>query len=73
MQEKISSEVQNFDDLPNGALVRIKSAAILTSRCRQTLYRDIKKGLLEQVQIGGSARIPVGSLRSYMLGLSCST
>lgn len=72
MQEKISSEVQNFDDLPNGALVRIKTAATLTARCRQTLYRDIKKGLLEQVQVGGSARVPVGSLRRYMAGLACS-
>lgn len=68
-EKKLSTEALNLDQYPSWALVRIKTAAELSARCRQTIYRDIKKGLLEQVLIGGSVRIPVGSLRSYLAGM----
>jgi len=68
MDDKLSNEVKNFDDLPNSALIRIKHAVILSARCRQTLYREVVRGKLATVRLGGSTRIRAGELRRYMAG-----
>ena len=62
----ISLASQNFDRLPDDALVGLPEYKQLTQRGRSSFYRDIEKGHLDLVRIGRSIRVRVGSLRRLM-------
>lgn len=51
------SAVQNFDSLPDGALVNFGVLQTLTGKSRPTVYRWVKSGLLPQ-----PTKVPTGSV-----------
>lgn len=61
--------VKHFDDLPDSALISLKSAGILLDRSRTTLYRLIDAGILPKPRkVNGQNQIPAGDLRRVMQG-----
>ncbi|MFA7271033.1 MAG: hypothetical protein WC073_16985 [Sterolibacterium sp.] len=55
--------VQQFDDLPDTALISITNAGIVAGRSRCSIYRHVKAGELTIVRVGSSSRLVVGQLR----------
>lgn len=59
----ITRAVQQFDTMPDQALVDFNSAEVITDRSRASLYRHCKAGELTLVKIGHSSKLRVGELR----------
>lgn len=62
----VSPAVQNFDLLPNQALLSMTDTSAISGRSRASLYRHFTAGELTPVKVGGSTRIRVSELRSLM-------
>jgi len=65
-----SHSIAEFDTLPDGALVDLKTVMVLSSRSKSSIYRDIAaKRLSKPVHIGSQAvRWRVGDVREYLTG-----
>jgi hypothetical protein len=61
-----SPAVQQFDTLPDSALVPIKDAVIISGRSRASFYRHFRAGELTLNKVGDSTRIRVGELRKLI-------
>ena len=68
----LSLAIQNFDRLPDSALLPISDAVAVCGRSRSSLYRHAESGDFNFVKIGKSTRVRVSDLRRLM-GLSTST
>ena len=58
--------VQQFDRLPDSALIAINPACAVVGRSRASLYRHMEAGELTKIKVGNSTRIRVGELRQLM-------
>lgn len=65
---QVKYSVENFDSLPDTAVVDIRAAAQITGRSRNSIYRHFQAGDLTPVKIGYSTRVRVSELRR-LLGL----
>lgn len=63
--EGLSAVLQNFDSLPDSALVDVKTVAALRGISVPTVWRHVRKGLIPQPQRAGTCctRWLVGDLR----------
>lgn len=59
----ITPPVQQFELLPNSALVSLGDAGTIAGRSRASLYRHFKAGELTLIKVGNSTRVRVGELR----------
>lgn len=64
----LPSSVRHFDELPDSALVAVRTACTVSDRSRASLYRDFAAGRLTLIKIGSSARVRVGELRAMLGG-----
>lgn len=64
------SNITNFDQAPDSALVSLNDAGSIASRSRASLYRDNKAGRLPFVKVCGSTRIRVSDLRKLISGVA---
>lgn len=55
--------VQQFDSLPDSALVNLAAGSAITGRSRASLYRHIKSGDLSLIKVGHSTKLRVIELR----------
>lgn len=61
--------ISNFDDLPDGATIRIKAASTLLSCSVATIIRMAKAGRIKTVKISdGVTGVRVGSIRALLNG-----
>lgn len=60
---QVKSSVENFDSLPDTAVVDISTAAAITGRSRNSIYRHFQAGDLTPIKIGFSTRVRVSDLR----------
>lgn len=63
MTHTITTAVQQFDNLPDSALLTLNDASVIGRRSRASYYRDFRDGRLTLIKIGNSTRIRVGELR----------
>lgn len=64
-----TNTLKQFDDLPNAALVDVKTVAALCDSSISTVWERSKRGVLpEPIKIGGAARWNVGKLRAILAG-----
>jgi excisionase family DNA binding protein len=59
----ITEKIENYDRLPDGALVDFDMAAGLLRVSRRTIGRMCASGHLTKVSVGRSARLRVSELR----------
>lgn len=57
------SAVQQFDSLPDSALIDLGAGGAIAGRSRSSLYRHFKSGELTLIKIGHSTKIRVSELR----------
>ena len=62
-QPTSSAVVQQFDSLPDTALIGISTASTIAGRSRASIYRHFKSGEITLVKVGHSTRVRVGELR----------
>lgn len=60
---EIPEPVRHFDDLPDSALVTIRTTEIMLGRSRASIYRDFQSGHLTLRKVGDSSRVTVGEIR----------
>lgn len=63
---QVNYSIENFDSLPDTAVVDIGSAAAITGRSRNSIYRHFKAGELTPIKIGCSTRVRVSELRRLL-------
>jgi excisionase family DNA binding protein len=68
MATKNTESSLNFDELADGALVTMDTAASVLAVSRRTMYRLHVAGKLPIVPIGGSSRVRVSDLRRMVAG-----
>ena len=61
--KRTATVVQNFDSLPDSALVSIAASGTIAGRSRASIYRHFKAGELTLVKVGNSTRVRVGEIR----------
>lgn len=68
--QNLPERVQQFDALPNAALMTVKEISLLSGKSTATLWRDVQNGLLpEPHKIGpNSTRWCVGDVRRFLEG-----
>ena len=59
----ITEKIENYDRLPDGALIDFDTAAVLLRISRRTIGRMCASGRLHKISIGRSARLRVSELR----------
>lgn len=66
------SAVQNFDSLPDGALVNFGVLQTLTGKSRPTVYRWVKAGILPKPSKAPTGAVcwTVGSVRAALAALA---
>lgn len=62
----VSLAVENFDRLPDSALLPITDAVTVCGRSRSSVYRHAEAGELHLIKVGNSTRVRVGELRRLM-------
>lgn len=73
-RRKDLDDLRNFDRLPDLALVNKRTVMALVSVSETTLYRWVREGHFPgPLQIGGTSRWRVGSLRECLRGLQEGT
>jgi predicted DNA-binding transcriptional regulator AlpA len=58
--------ITSFDRLPDTAVVDISTAAAITGRSRNSIYRHFQAGELTPIKIGFSTRVRVSDIRRLL-------
>lgn len=66
MAKHLNKSVENFDHLPDSALISIPDAVVISGRSRNSIYRHFQRGELTPIKVGFSTRIRVANLRSLI-------
>lgn len=66
MNHKTLKALEQFDNMPDTALVSLATASAVASRSRASLYRDHEAGRLPFKKVGSSTRIKVADLRRFI-------
>jgi hypothetical protein len=64
--KKTSVAVQQFDSLPDSAVLHIQDAVVVSGRSLGSIYRHFKAGDLTKIKIGQSTKVRVGELRKLI-------
>lgn len=66
----LTSAIANFDNLPDSALLDVRTIAVLACRSRASIWRDVRDGrLAKPITIGTQARRwRVRDVRAYLKG-----
>ncbi len=72
--KNIPPALVNFDDLPDSALIDVKTVAAVLGRSPSSIWRDARTGKLAAPLKTGpnSTRFRVGEIRAYLSGLQAA-